>query len=348
MSSQLALAPSTSTSTSSSPNIAVSSVQLSSFRVVVAPTTGTSRNAPENTKHSDNDECVVDSTPTSSVGTLKSQFEQFASPLGSPATRSPCSRSSDKLHLVHHDGVQQRGDGTIKSVAAFGGVATTAELEAALATVHVSALRATFEPAPVAIAVATTAESKSAASVASAFKVIESNDQAAAIQVPASGTVSEVPVSANTTTTIPTEKKRSAAGKVLRWVRRHAGHRGSASPTAANPEVKVEVAAAVVQLPESANNNGPNLAPVSEEFGSDQTLANNSFDESAAPSRWSSFKTRIGSLLDGASSTVKVSSVSSYESKSKSRPIKHGVKVLPSAVSSVAPVVVLRSAAIVS
>ncbi|KAI9184186.1 hypothetical protein H9P43_003242 [Blastocladiella emersonii ATCC 22665] len=333
MSSQLALAPSTSTSTSSSPKVPLSSARPS-LCIVVASTTGTSRNAPENTKDGDIDECVVDSTPTSSVGTLKSRFKQFASPLGSPATRSPCSRSSDKLHLVHHDdGVQQRGGGTVKS-AAFSGAATAAKLEAALAAVHVSALRATFEPAPAAIAVATTAESKPSASAVSALEFIVSNEQA----------VIQVPAPANTTTTIPTKKKRSAAGKVLRWVRRHAGHRGSASPTAANPKVKMEVAAAVVQLPESANNNGSNLAPVSEEFGSDQTLVNN-FDKSAAPSRWSSFKTRIGSLLGGASSTVMVSSVPLCESKS--RPIKHGVKVLPSA-SSVVPVVVLRSAAIVS
>ncbi|KAI9183221.1 hypothetical protein H9P43_004224 [Blastocladiella emersonii ATCC 22665] len=328
MSASIALAAPVSPS-SKSP---VSSVKHS-LRVVVAPANGTSScNVPGN-KVADN-ECAVDSTPTPTVGTLKDRFEQLASAPSSPAGTSPrsaCSRSSDQVHVVKFigdNGHFVQGDDTIKSKSAPAGPATAAAVVlGTLAGVHVATLRASFEPTTVAVA--------AVAPVTPATDVPAAVDTLASTAAPIKEIVScPVPVAAAPTA----EKKRSAAGKVLRWVRRRAGHRGSASPAAVDPEVKVVVAAEAVEA-NVANVVGSNLAVLSAALGSDQTLV----DNHESTSRWSSFKARIGSLLGGASSTVKASAVSS---ESKPHPIKRGgVKVLPTTPS---PVVVLRSAALVS
>ncbi|KAI9183155.1 hypothetical protein H9P43_004072 [Blastocladiella emersonii ATCC 22665] len=322
MSASIALAAPVSSSPSS-PKSPVSLVKHS-LRVVVAPANGTSgRNVPEN-KVADN-ECFVDSTPTPKVGTLKDRFEQLATAPGSPAGTSPrsaCSRSSDQVNvakLVSDNGHFVQSD-TIKFKSATAGPATAAAavvLES-LAEANVATLRATFEP--------------TTAAVAAVAPVTPTTDVPAAVDTLAStaAPIKEIASCPAPAAAAPTaEKKRSAAGKVLRWVRRRAGHRGSAPLVAVDPEVKVR------RRLEPGRPVGLSAA-----LGSDQTLVDN--HESSA-SRWSSFKARIGSLLGGVSSTVKVSVVSS---EPKPRSTKHrGVKVLPTTSS---PVVVLRSAAVVS
>ncbi|KAI9183198.1 hypothetical protein H9P43_004115 [Blastocladiella emersonii ATCC 22665] len=326
MSASIALAAPVSSSPSS-PKSPVSLVKHS-LRVVVAPANGTSgRNVPEN-KVADN-ECVVDSTPTPKVGTLKDRFEQLATAPGSPAGTSPrsaCLRSSDQVNVANfagNNGQLVQGD-SAKSKSATAGPATAAAVVLeTLVGVHVATLRASFEPTTVAVA--------AVAPITPTTDVPAAVDTLASTAAPIKEIVScPAPVAAAPTA----GKKRSAAGNVLRWVRRRAGHRGSAFPAAVDPEVKVVAAAETIEA-SVISGVGSNLAVLSAELGSDQTLV----DNHELTSRWSSFKARIGSLFGGASSTVKASAVSS-ESKPCSTK-QRGVKVLLSFAA--APAVVLRS-----
>ncbi|KAI9183099.1 hypothetical protein H9P43_004016 [Blastocladiella emersonii ATCC 22665] len=301
---------------SSSPKSSVSSVKRP-LRVVVAPANGTSGcNVPEN---KDN-ECVVDSTPTPKVGTLKDRFEQLATAPGSPAGTSPrsaCSLSSDQVHIAKS-----------KSATAYSATAAAAVVLESLAGANVATLRASFEPTAAAVA--------AVAPAAPTDQIPAAVDTLASIAAP----IKEIASCPAPAAAAPTaEKKRSAAGKVLRWVRRRAGHRGSAPLVAVDPELKVVAAATEAVEVNVVNVVDSNLAVLSAELGSDQTLV----DDHESTSRWSSFTARIGRLLGGASSTVKAPAVLS-EPKPRSTK-QRGVKVLPTTPS---PVVVLRSAAVVS
>ncbi|KAI9184515.1 [Pyruvate dehydrogenase (acetyl-transferring)] kinase isozyme 2 [Blastocladiella emersonii ATCC 22665] len=312
---------------SSSSSSSSSKVFLSSAKL---PLNGTSISMPENKQTTDNNECV-DSTPTPTVGTLKSRFErQLKSAPGSPTSRSPCSRSSDQVHVAQFGDAKNQlaqGNNETKSVPAC--AVTAAVVLEALAGVHVSTLRGAFESAAVATVTPAAVVPTTQAAVATATALIKTQETSACPEL--AGTVAtEIPTSFESTaaTHVPAvpaqaEKKRSTAGKVLRWVRRRAGHRGSAPAAAVNPEAKV---AAVVESMAIDST----LVKLPAEFGSDQTLV-----ESASSSRWSSIKARVSNLLGGASSTVKVSAATP-----EPRSIKFGVKVLPN---SSAPVV-LRSA----
>ncbi|KAI9184511.1 hypothetical protein H9P43_003564 [Blastocladiella emersonii ATCC 22665] len=320
MSAQIALI---SSSSSSSSKMFSSSVKL--------PLNGTSINMPGNKKTTDNNECV-DSTPTPTVGTLKHRFErQLKSAPSLPTTRSPCSRSEDQVHVAQFGDAKNQlaqGNNETKSVPAC--AVTAAAVLEALAGVHVSALCASFEPAAVATVTPAAAVPTIQAAVVNALvstaapiKTQETStcpDPAGTVATEFSTTFESTRVPA---ATAQAEKKRSTAGNVLRWVRRRAGHRGSAPAAAADPEAKVAIVAKSMAI-------NSNLVKLPAELGSDQTLV-----ESASTSRWSSIKARFSNLLGGASSTVKVSAATS-----EPRSTKFGVKVLPN---SSAPVV-LRSA----
>ncbi|KAI9183124.1 hypothetical protein H9P43_004041 [Blastocladiella emersonii ATCC 22665] len=327
MSASIALAAPVSSSPSS-PKSPVSLVKHS-LRVVVALANGTSGcNVPDNMV-ADN-ECAVDLTPTPTVGTLKDRFEQLASVPGSPTStgsRSACARSSDQVNVAKFvgDNGQFVQSDTIKSKSVTAGPATAAAVVlGTLAGANVATLRASFEPTAAVVA--------AVAPAAPTDQIPAAVDTLASTAAP----IKEIASCPAPAAAAPTaEKKRSAAGKVLRWVCRRAGHRGSAPSAAVDPEVKVVAAAEAVKV----NVIDSNLAVLSAKLGSDQTLV----DNHESTSRWSSFKVRIGSLLGGASSTVKAPAVSS-ESKPRSTK-QRGVKVLPTTLS---PVVVLRSAAFVS
>ncbi|KAI9184454.1 hypothetical protein H9P43_003507 [Blastocladiella emersonii ATCC 22665] len=320
MSAQIALA-----SSSSSSKVFSSSAKL--------PLNGTSISMPENKQTTNNNECV-DSTPTPTAGTLKHRFEQLALAPGSSKSRSPCSRSKDQVHIAHFggDAKNQLGQGNNETKSVPACAVTAAVVLEALAGVHVSTLRASFEPAAVAavtpaiVPTTQTAVVDAPVSTAASIKLQETStctDPAGTVATEFSTLFESTNATHVPAVPAQAEKKRSTAGKVLRWVRRRAGHRGSAPAAAVNPEAKVAAVAESMAIDST-------LVKLSAELGSDQTLV-----ESASSSRWSTIKARFSNLLGGASSTVKVSAATS-----EPRSTKFGVKVLPSSSASV----VLRSA----
>ncbi|KAI9184579.1 hypothetical protein H9P43_003634 [Blastocladiella emersonii ATCC 22665] len=293
-------------SSSSSSKVFSSSAKL--------PLNGTSISMPENKQTTNNNECV-DSTPTPTAGTLKHRFEQLALAPGSSKSRSPCSRSKDQVHIAHFggDAKNQLGQGNNETKSVPACAVTAAVVLEALAGVHVSTLRASFEPAAVAavtpaiVPTTQTAVVDAPVSTAASIKLQETStctDPAGTVATEFSTLFESTNATHAPAVTAQAEKKRSTAGNVLRWAK---------------------VAAVAESMAIDSN-----LVKLPAELGSDQTLV-----ESASSSRWSTIKDRFSNLLGGASSTVKVSAKTS-----EPRSTKFGVKVLPT---SSAPVV-LRSA----
>ncbi|KAI9183076.1 hypothetical protein H9P43_003993 [Blastocladiella emersonii ATCC 22665] len=285
---------------SSSPKSSVSSFKRP-LRVVVAPANGTSScNVPDN-KVADN-ECAVDSTPTPKVGDLKDRFEQLASAPNSPAGTSPrsaCSRSSDQIHVVKFVG----DNGYF---------------------VQVNTIKFKSATAGPATAAAVVLKSLAEVHVAALRASFEPTTVAVAAVAPAAPT-DQIPAAVDTLASIAAPIKEIAS---------------CPAPAAAAPTAEKKLAAATEAVEVNVVNVvDSNLAVLSAELGSDQTLV----DDHESTSRWSSFTARIGRLLGGASSTVKAPAVLS-EPKPRSTK-QRGVKVLPTTPS---PVVVLRSAALVS